>query len=130
RHLDPDDVGPGLAAPQPARPIETSGERRERVPLDVFRQDRSELGLARLVESCHRGTPSSLMNFVADPGGGACECSNRHAACFRALVSTSMRRRLPVAAKIALAIAGTITDVVPMLMPRLPPSPPQRGHRP
>ena len=35
-----------------------------------------------------------------------------HAGCFKALASTgNLRRRLPVAAKTALAIAGTMADV-------------------
>src|SRR6516164_4392668 len=73
---------------------------------------------------CRRGFPQftavicrmQSVDLADEPccrsAGRSCECRNRHAGCFSALASTGiLRRRLPVAAKIALAMAGTIADV-------------------
>ena len=57
-HFDPDHIGAGLR-----RLADDDGEadrrweRRERLPLDIFGQHRSENGFARLVGSNHRGSP-------------------------------------------------------------------------
>jgi hypothetical protein len=54
-HLDPDQVRSGLTGLSNKHC--QSGRRRERLPVDVFRQNRSENGFARLVIS-NRGPPS------------------------------------------------------------------------
>src|SRR5450432_1205635 len=77
-------------------------ERWEWLPVDVLGQDRSENGLAWLVGSNH---------CVAFYRSYSRRAARVHA-CFNAAVSTgSLRRRLPVAAKIALVTAGTTAEV-------------------
>src|SRR5947207_11201458 len=58
RHLDPDYVGAGLRGlTDEDGEVDRRRERRERLPLDVFRQDRPENGLTALVGSNHCGLP-------------------------------------------------------------------------
>jgi hypothetical protein len=58
--LDPDNVRTGLSgfANQHGQTCRRR-ERRERLPVDIFRQDRSENGFAGLVGSGHSGLPSN-----------------------------------------------------------------------
>src|SRR3984957_1432268 len=58
--LDPDDVRSGLTglADKPGEP-DRRWKRRKRLPVDVFREDRSESGFARLVSSNHRCPPAN-----------------------------------------------------------------------
>src|SRR5215471_11845474 len=77
-------------------------KRRKGLPVDVFRQDRSENRLAWLMRACHASLPFRHLQRYRK--------RSTHTGCFNTLASTGiLRRRLPVAVKIAFATAGTIT---------------------
>src|SRR5882757_1287069 len=58
RDLDPDDIRSGLTrVSDKHREPNRRRERRERLPVDVFRQDRSESVFTRLVNTNHRASP-------------------------------------------------------------------------
>jgi hypothetical protein len=83
---------------------------RKGLPVDVFRQDRSENRLPWLMRAGHVSLPFRHLQ--------RCRRRSTHTGCFSTLASTGiLRRRLPVAAKIALATAGTMAEVPHSPMP-------------
>jgi hypothetical protein len=112
------------------------GKRRKGLPIDLLRKDHPELRLAGLMGSRHGGAPpvaheccrrsrtsismglAPAVRVSSEIFPGRKRPDNLQAGCFSTPASIGiLRRRLPVAAKTALAMAGTIADVPVSPMP-------------
>src|SRR5262249_25322620 len=66
-HLDPDNIGSGLVGvTDHDRETGCRRKRGERLPVNLFRQDRAKHGLTRLMRTRHETSPLALTSGAAD----------------------------------------------------------------